>query len=423
MMDDTGFRWLLREGWMSVRASRKRRSTPSPRYAAAADLLRVLCVFMVAWFHIWQQSWLSPVLRVGGFTLNLTAQVRAGYMFVDLMLLLSGFLCYLPYARGKEYGTGEFYARRALRILPSYWFCLAVMLAMALLAPGFCDPGRLMKDLLLHLGFAHNLFPESYTMTRLNVVLWTLAVEVQFYLLLPALAPVFRKHPLITWLAMTLTAFCFRYRWTMFYTDTTLYINRLPNMLDLYATGMLAAHFYPRLAKIRRRRALVATLATVAMVAGLWGIWHIVAVQAWVSGYEALHNGQLTRRFPLAVCGGLFLLGGSLSFRPVRALCSNPPVRWLSGISYNYFIWHQWLAVQFKKWRIPPYLAEADPNQVGEQPWQLRYTLLCFAAALLVAVAVTYLIERPCARLGRRWLEAEKTDGAVPGETTPPADG
>ena len=51
---------------------------------------------------------------------------------------------------------------------------------------------------------------------------------------------------------------------------------------------------------------------------------------------------------------------------------------------------------------MPPYLAEANPNQAGEMPWQLHYTLLCFAAAFLVALAVTYLVERPAAKWGKR---------------------
>ena len=135
------------------------------------------------------------MLRVGKFTLDMTGPVRAGYMFVDLMLMLSGFLLYLPWANGKERPTGEFYLRRALRILPSYWLCLAVMLVFALADPDFTDAPGLMKDLLAHLGFTHNLFQLSYTHSRLNVVLWTLAVEVQFYLILPALAPAFRKRP------------------------------------------------------------------------------------------------------------------------------------------------------------------------------------------------------------------------------------
>ena len=92
----------------------------------------------------------------------------------------------------------------------------------------------------------------------------------------------------------------------------------------------------------------------------------------------------------------------------MRRLCSNRAVRFLSGLSFNFYIWHQWLAVKLKQWRVPPYLAEADPNQAGEMPWQLHYTLLCFAAALILAALITFLVEKPCARRGRRrWLDGK----------------
>lgn len=374
--------------------------------AAAGDILRVVCVGMIAWYHIWQQSWLSPKLSVGPVSINLTGPVRAGYMFVDLMLMLSGFLLYLPWANGKQRSTREYFARRVLRILPSYWFCLAVMLAFAVFGPGFPGWKRLGEDLLLHLGFAHNLFYFSYVQTSLNVVLWTLAVEVQFYLIFPVLAPAFKRAPLACYLAMTGAALCFQRLWTTPMSDTVLFVNRLPNMLDVYANGMLAAHLYSRLASQKKRRALVAALGTLACAAGVCGVGAVVASQARIYGYDALRQGQLDRRWLISACGALALAGGSLSFGPVRRALSNRVVRFLSGISFNFYIWHQWLAVKLKQWRIPPYLSVENPNQAGEMPWQLNYTLICFAAALLAATLVTYLIEKPAAKWGRKWMES-----------------
>ena len=88
-------------------------------------------------------------------------------------------------------------------------------------------------------------------------------------------------------------------------------------------------------------------------------------------------------------------------------LLSNRPVRFRSGLSFNFYIWHQFLAVQLKKWHIPPYTGDA-PNREGQQPWQNQYTLLCFAAALLCAMLLTYLVEKPCARLIKRRLSPRK---------------
>ena len=377
----------------------------APRnHAAAGDLLRVFCVFMIGWYHIWQQSWLAPRLRMGPVDVNLTPWVRAGYMFVALMLLLSGFLLYLPYANGKKVSAERFYLRRALLILPSYWLCLLVMLIFTLVTEGVGDLGALARDLAAHLTFTHNLFRVSYLGTRLNGVLWTLAVEVQFYLLLPALAPLFKRHPLICYGAMVGTALCFQRQWTHPMADTSMFINRLPNMLDVYANGMLAAHLYAALARRRDHRGLIAALGTVACVAGAWGALRVVRAQAAIGNYAALRLGQLDHRFALSACGALFLAGGSLSFAPVRAVLSNRLVRFLSALTFNFYMWHQWLAVRLKLWRIPPYLAPENPNQAGEMPWQLHYTLLCFAAALALSALITYLVEKPCARWGRQKL-------------------
>ena len=389
--------------------SNLRPSPAPPQYAAAGDFLRVFCVFMIGWYHIWQQSWLTPVLRLGGFTLDVYPWVRAGYMFVDLMLLLSGFLIYLPWANGKPPAIGDYLRRRARRILPGYWLCIVVMAIFALTAPDFDRPALLAKDVGAHLAFIHNLFRFSYTQTRLNAVLWTLALEVQFYLLLPALAPLFSRRPLLCWGAMTGAALSFRFLWTAQMPDTTMFVNRLPNMLDLYADGMLAAHLYARLARRKDHRALIAALGTLLAIAGAWGVLHIVRQQAHFYGdYEALRLGQLTRRLPLGLCGAAFLLGGSLSFAPVRRVLSNRPLRFLGGASFSFYIWHQWLAVHLKQWRIPPYRAAADPNQAGEMPWQLHYTLLCFAAALLLAVLIHQCVEKPVARWMNRMSERRK---------------
>ena len=94
-------------------------------YLAAADVLRVFAVGLVAWFHIWQQSWLDPGFRLASQWIDLQSVVRRGYMMVDLMLLLSGFLLYVPYARRLRQGKKPldviaFYKKRLWRILPSY---------------------------------------------------------------------------------------------------------------------------------------------------------------------------------------------------------------------------------------------------------------------------------------------------------------
>ena len=111
-------------------------------YADAADFLRALCIFFIAWFHIWQQSWLNPNFTLLGHPVDIYPGVACGYMFVDLMLALSGFLLMLGFLNGRDRAPRRFYVARAARILPSYWFCLIVVLFCFFSSFGFYSYAR-----------------------------------------------------------------------------------------------------------------------------------------------------------------------------------------------------------------------------------------------------------------------------------------
>ena len=378
-------------------------------YADAGDFLRVACVGLIGWYHIWQQSWLNPDLHLFGYSFRLYPIVACGYMFVDLMLLLSGFLLMLGWLDGRSRNLRSFYTARASRILPSYLLCIGIMLLLTFTVPGnaYGGPKHMWTDILAHLSFTHNFFPESYTFTKLNGALWTLAVEVQFYLIFPLLAKAFEKKPALSYLGMVLLSFLSRAAIAAFIEDTTIYVNRLSAMLDVYANGMLAACIYRRLQQ-KPQHAWRAWLCTILAVLSEIAVYHILNHQLNNrSGGEAIRLGQMIWRFPLSALGCVFLVCGSCSVMLFRRILSNPLTRFLSGISFNFYIWHQFLAVQLKKWRIPPYTG-STPNMDGQQPWQNIYTLCCFAAALLAAVAVTYLVEKPCARRIKKRLSSRK---------------
>ena len=67
----------------------------------AADALRVIWVGLVACFHVWQFSWLNPVIELGPLRLDFNVWVRTGYIQVDQMLMLSGFLTNPRMSSGK----------------------------------------------------------------------------------------------------------------------------------------------------------------------------------------------------------------------------------------------------------------------------------------------------------------------------------
>lgn len=375
--------------------------TEKQPYLAAADLLRVVSVGLVAWFHIWQQSWLDPGFSLFGHWVDLQRLVRRGYMMVDLMLLLSGFLLYLPYIRRVREGrpaldVPTFYRKRLLRILPSYLLAVGIAFIFSLVRnDAYGGTAALWKDLLAHLTFTHTFSYRNYVWTSLNVALWTLAVEMQFYLFFPWVAKAFSRRPGITFSLMTGLALAWRAMVSAM-ADPTVWFNQLPGMLDLYAFGMLAAQLLSRREEPRRSW----WNAAGALVC-LLGIFRIQYLQSPANGRE-MQLLQMAWRLPLAVLGGGFLLCGCRWPRRLDAVTGNRVTRFLAGISYNFYIWHQYLAVKLKEWHIPAYTAESLPQATEGLAWQRNYTFCCVLFALAAAVLVTYLAERPIVRWGTR---------------------
>ena len=377
---------------------------PSERHVAVADGLRALMIFLIGWYHIWQQSWLAPYLRIGNFELNLDPLVRTGYLWVDGMLLLSGFLSFLPYARAMHDQTPlpsakSFYRRRVARILPSYLFCIYILLLCDALPNGaYAVPKYMWQDLLSHLTFTHNFFRYAYFNTKLNGVLWTLAVEVQFYLIFPLLARAFVKRPAATWIGMVAAAWIFRGYATANIAKSDILFNQLIAFMDIYALGFLCAWMYVSLARTLTPTTALKILTTALCVVICYMLRQLVMRQLHPANADQLHALQMRDRFALGALLSMLILCATWSVGALRGFLSCRLMRFLAGISFQFYIWHQYLAVKLKSWGIP-YSAYDMPNQAGDQVWKWKYTLLCFGMALTVSIAITYLLERPAQRL------------------------
>lgn len=387
------------------------------------DGVRAFAVLIVVWFHVWQQSWLMPyfelpfLARLGfkatGFSLDFIP--RTGYLFVDCLLFLSAFCLFLPHARARLCGekvprVREFYRKRVARIVPSYYFCvLLILFAFAIPTGKYANSVECLCDLLPMLTFTQTFFPRVYLATQTNGVLWTAAIEMQFYLIFPLLAACFRKRPLMTYLCMVGVSMLYLQGILRFDPDslrTTL--NQLPAFFGVFANGMAAAFFYVWLAQKTKRSAWLSLLSLAAL---LFSVWLLYGMQHDASRVSPAQLWQAAYRYRLSIVFALLSLSSALTFAPIRVVFANPLSRFLAAISYNLYIWHQWLAVRLKEWRIPFWPGDTAPNLTGDRVWQWKYTFLVLGVSFLAAALVTYLLERPMARLILHRERAIKING------------
>ena len=188
-------------------------------------------------------------------------------------------------------------------------------------------------------------------------------------------------------------------------------VNQLINFLDVYVTGILAAMLYTRLSSCETprngaKKYALQALATVIFIGVMCGLIRMLRFQAASGEYVKIQMRQMIYRPVYALCFTALVLSAPFSLLPLRRLLGNPVTKFLGGISMNYYLIHQTVIVHMKRLRFP-YSVSATPNTDSEQPWQTNYTLLAFGISLALAVLVTYLIEKPAARLLNR-LRARK---------------
>ena len=144
------------------------------------DFLRALAIVVVVIYHS----------ALFGFKLPERVD-RFGWIGVDLFFVLSGYLIggqlLVPLAHGQQINLGRFFARRALRIIPAYFVILAVYAFL----PSWREYPEMsplwkfivsVQNIGLHGGTA---FSHA----------WSLAVEDQFYLLLPLVLVLVSRWP------------------------------------------------------------------------------------------------------------------------------------------------------------------------------------------------------------------------------------
>ncbi|OBI51884.1 acyltransferase [Mycobacterium kyorinense] len=312
---------------------------------------------------------------------------------VAVFFALSGFLLWRGHAAaarglGSRPSTGHYLRSRVVRIMPAYVVAVVVILT---LLPDADHPS--LTVWLANLSLTQVYVP--LTLTAGLTQMWSLSVEVTFYLALPILAllagrlPVRARVPVIAGLGIA----SWFWGWIPYHAPAGLNpLNWPPAFFSWFAAGMLLAEWvYSPAAlphRLARRRVLMAVVAVTA---------YLVASSplAGPAGLTPSTAGQFAVKTAMGALLAAALVAPLVLDRPDTShrILATAPMVTLGRWSYGIFIWHlAALTIVF------PVIGEFSFR--GHMPLVLVLTLI-FAIAI---AAVSYaLVESPCREALRQW--------------------
>jgi peptidoglycan/LPS O-acetylase OafA/YrhL len=156
-----------------------------------ADILRGVAILMVVVYHAFGPNWgyfvpwsdwLRDFSASPSRALLWCYPITFGWVGVPLFFVISGFCIHYSFLRATRFDARHFFWRRFWRIYPTY---IAALLVFTLLLPGGIRSGQNTFQFVSHALFFHN--ASSETFFGISGSFWSIAVEVQLYLLFPLL--------------------------------------------------------------------------------------------------------------------------------------------------------------------------------------------------------------------------------------------
>ena len=274
-----------------------------------------------------------------------------GFLGVEVFFVVSGYLITAlllsEWRDASRIALGNFWLRRARRLLPALFLLLAAVMVVSLLFyPD--EVASLRGDVLSALGYVTNwnfiLADKSYfeQIGRPSMVthLWSLAVEEQFYLIWPLVFAFgmkrlgARRFGMVVIAGAALSAL-----WMFILFDPDADPSRVFMGTDTRASALLIgcalAFVWPQWrlrAEVRAGARVLLDVAGVAALAGLvWMFWSVGEFDTWLYPFGFLACSLLSAVAIATVVHPASRLGPALG---------NGPMRWVGVRSYGIYLWH-----------------------------------------------------------------------------------
>jgi peptidoglycan/LPS O-acetylase OafA/YrhL len=302
------------------------RTTSSGTYVPEIDGLRAVAILGVILIHL---HYFIDKYGYGPFeatqaTTFWQRTILTGAFGVPLFFAISAFIVGLPFARwhlgeGSRIDLKKYFWRRVTRLEPPYFINLMVLAVLRWLVDGW-TADTVLPHFGASLAYVHNQVYGEYSI--INAVAWSLEIEIQFYILAPLFAQVFRiSNPTVRRVLIAGVAFL-----------TVLLRPAFPRVqmsllgqLEFFAVGFLVLDIYLTRwgGKLPRQKSTWAAAAVGTLL--VFVAWRLSESPA--------------RSILLAIALATTMLG-SLSSASLSTVLANRWICTFGGMCYTFYLYH-----------------------------------------------------------------------------------
>lgn len=308
---------------------------------------------------------------------------------VAIFFSISGFLAYFVLSRDEQklgaVDYNYFLLRRIFRIWPTYFLIIGLALGMA-------TPTQLATtDHYPLFTFTANWHQAAHLPSQLTTLsmLWSIAVEEQFYVLAPFMYRALRSRH---WMAFSIAIFLFSNAARIFYAANSagsLYYLTY-SYADIFLGGALAAKWHIRGGQLSRATQYALSISSLCVIA--------IVLRLWGPSVGPPYTVSSLLPYPLlAISSTGLLMSVAQNKTMFSSFLSSTPMRWVGDLSYSLYLIHIIIIMT---------LVERFAMPSATWRFNLIYFPTCLASAILVRSADTWIqvrLRRNVQLIGIRW--------------------